>query len=468
MSDTWSATKGLTATLYRLNIIYVYSLTNMYKFIKDNKQFTDVAFLFIKSIFIFIVVYVCLRYLKINIYESIDYKKKLILFGQTCDLENNKVSIDYSIGFQLAFNKINSNGGINGYKLKIILLNDKYEPTLSIKNAKLLIDYYNVLSLIGTFGTPTTVSILTDVIQDRHVSLIAPFSAGTSYRDPFNKNIIIMNASFYAEFILLCENLINNKYFNVSIIYQNDIYGQYFYHAFVDYFTEKKYPFNIISTGTHERNSNDIDGCLKQLFNVANQYDYSEYNNRNTIYNKIQAVIVFSSEKEIDTILVQLKKIKPSIAIYYNFFVGINKANLQYLKLYNTDNIYQTLLSNKNLNNYPILNKELLHEVQRYNEVNDKKIDDINTSLMQGFYVGLMIGKVLENFKHNMHDLNRESFINMFYTLKDIHIYDFKIGPFIIGKNNVGIIYSELNKLQKDLTFKTIKSHTLNFNEKYY
>ncbi len=448
----------------------------MYKFIKNNylnlfnknnEQYTEVTFLIIKSLIIFIIVYFMLRYLRLNVYEPIDYNKKLIFFGQTCDLENNKVSIDYAIGFQLAFNKINSNGGINGYKLKIILLNDKYETELSIKNARLLIDYYNVLSLIGSFGTPTTVGILTEVIQDRHISLIAPFSAGTSYRDTFNKNIIIMNASFYAEFILLCENLINNKYFNLSIIYQNDIYGQYFYHAFVDYITEKKYPFNIISTGSHERNSNDIDGGLRQLLNVTNQYNYSEYNNRNPIFNKIQAVIIFSSEKQIDSILVQLKKIKPSIAVYYNFFVGISKSNLKYLKLYNTDNIYQTLLSNKNLNNYPILNKELLQEIKIYNKMNNKDIN-INTSTIQGFYVGLMIGKVLENFKHNMHDLNRESFINMFYKLKDIHIYDFKIGPFILNKNNVGIIYSELNKLQKDFTFKTIKSQTLSFNDKYY
>ena len=449
--------------------MYMYMYMYIYKFIKDNKQFfTDYSLLFIKSIVIFIIVFICLRYFRLDIYEPIDYKQKLIFFGQTCDLENNKVSIDYSIGFQLAFTKINREGGINGYKIKIILLNDKYEPTLSIRNAKLLIDYYNVLSLIGTFGTPTTVSILTDVIQDRHIPLIAPFSGSPLFRKSFNKYLILMNASFYAEFILLCENLILNKYFNISIIYQNDSYGEFSYHSLIDYFTEKKYPFNIISTGNYERNSNDIDGCLRQLFNVTNQYDYSEYNNRNPIYNKMQAVIIFSAENVIDSILVQLKKIKPSLAIYYNSFVGTSNANTQYLNLYNTDNIYQTLLSNNNLNKYPILNKALLHEIQLYNKLNNNNINETNASLIQGFYTGLMIGKVLENFKHNMKALNRESFINMFYKLKDIHIYDFKIGPFIIDKNNVGIIYSELNKLQKDLTFKTIKSHTLNFNEKYY
>lgn len=449
----------------------------MYKFIKDkylnlfnknNEQYTEVTFLIIKSLIIFIIVYFLLKYLRLNVYEPVDYNQKLIFFGQTCDLENNKVSIDYSVGFQLAFNKINSNGGINGYKLKIILLNDKYETELSIKNAKILIDYYNVLSLIGSFGTPTTVGILSEVIQDRPIPLIAPFSGGTAFRKIFNKNLIIMNASFHAEFILLCEHLINNKYFNISIIFQNDIYGQYSYYAFIDYITVNKYPFNIISTGTHERNSKNIDDCLKQLFDVKNNYNYSAYNNSNPIFNKMQAVIIITAEKEIASLLVQLKKIKPSLSIYYNSFVGTNKANSQYLKLYNYDNIYQTLLSTKNLNNYPILNKELLQEIKIYNKINNKDITDTNASLIQGFYNGLMIGKVLENFKDNMHDLNRESFINTFYKLKDIHIYDFKVGPFIMNKNNEGILYAELNKLQKDFTFKTIKSHNLSFNAKYH
>ncbi len=33
-----------------------------------------------------------------------------------------------------------------------------------------------------------------------------------------------------------------------------------------------------------------------------------------------------------------------------------------------------------------------------------------------------MIGKVLEQFKYNIRNVTRESFINMFYKLKYIHI----------------------------------------------
>ena len=47
------------------------------------------------------------------------------------------------------------------------MYDDKYEPTLSISNSKILVDYFNVLALIGSFGTPTTVAILNETIKNR-------------------------------------------------------------------------------------------------------------------------------------------------------------------------------------------------------------------------------------------------------------------------------------------------------------
>ena len=135
-----------------------------------------------------------------DLYKPIDKIKKNIYFGQTIDLENNQVSIDYSVGFQLAFQSVNRKDGVNGYNLKIILYNDKYEPELASNNAKILIDYFNVLALIGPFGTPTTAQILSDCIKGRPIPLIGPFTASNVYRKQFNKYLILNNGSFELEF----------------------------------------------------------------------------------------------------------------------------------------------------------------------------------------------------------------------------------------------------------------------------
>jgi len=443
--------------LEKLNL-HKLNFTILNKLSKSIKE--KVIMLILIMFILFLLVLFILRILKVGVSEQVDNNKKIIYFGETCDLENNETSKDYSKGYQLAFSSVNRKGGVNGYIIKLILLNDKYETELAIKNAKLLIDYYNVLAIIGTFGTPTTVGILTEAIADRHIPLIGPFSAGTSYRKYFTEYLITTNTSFYPEFDLIIENMLQNSYHNISILFQNDIYGNYFYNAFVDYILEKNLPFNILSSGKYERNSDDLDNTFKTIFNVTNPYDYSGYN-KNKI-KKIQAILIFTAEKEISSILGQLKKISPSIAIYYNFFVGTRKSNLQYLKYENTDNIYQTLLSHSTIEDYPELNKLLNNEINEHNKNNIIKIDEINSSLIQGFYSGMMICKVLENFE-NMTEINRKTFTEMFYKMKTIDVYGFPMGPFIMGQNNEAIKYVELNQLQDDLEFKLIKS--MNFGE---
>jgi hypothetical protein len=428
-------------------------LTKILKYVKYNYKI--ILFIFIT----YILVIFSLKLLKFNTYDAIDHVNKIIIFGQTCDLTNNEVSKDYALGFQLAFNYINNNGGVNGYVFKIVLLDDKYEPNICITNAKMLVDYYNVLALIGSFGTPTSVGIIDEVIRDRNIPLIAPFSAGTSYRKYFNKYLILMNTDFYAEFKFWTKSLIEKSYKNISIIYQNDIYGNFFYNSYVDYILENNLPFNIVSSGHYERNSNDLDGAFKSVFGINFPYNYNEYNFEKI--QDIQAVIIFAAEKQISSILGKLKRINPNITIYYNFFVGTKKSNLKYLTYENKDNIYQSLLSYNDLSHFPELNNLLSNEIKTYNDNNVKKIEEMNSTIISGFYNGLTIYKVLSNFK-DMKKINRETFTDMFYEMKNIDVFGLPVGPFIIGKNNEGISYAEFNKLQNNLEFKEIENSNKN------
>jgi len=170
----------------------------------------------------------------------------------------------------------------------------------------------------------------------------------------------------------------------------------------------------------------------------------------------IDAIVLFAAEKEISTYLGALKRIKPDVAIYYNFFTGTRSSNLEYLPGVNTDHIYQSVLSLP-IDDYPIIKGVLTEEIQSYNNSSHTKIDnDLNSSLIQGFYSGLMIGEVLKNFK-DISEVNRESFTDMFYKMKMIDVYDVSIGPFELNVNSVGIRHGELNQLMPDLKFKTVK-----------
>lgn len=430
----------------------LYNSIKLSIFFKDRKYFLLVILLISM-----IIIYMIIKFfLEPKSLYAIDHKNKKIYFGQTCDLQNNRVSIDYSTGYILAFQKINRTGILNGYTLHIIRFNDKYETHLSIINSRLLVDYYNVLALIGSFGTPTTVGIFDEVIKDKKVGLIGPFTAGTSYRKVFNKYRIYMNTDFYLEYDMIIKNMLKNNYRNISIIYQDDIYGNYFYNAFVDYLVEKNIDITIVSTGKYERNSNDLDLSFTSTFEVEHAYDYDDYNTTHVLHN-IDAILLFTAEMQISNYLSKIKKINPKIAIYYNFFTGTRQSNLRYMDDLNTDNIYQTLIS-YNLEKYPKLNKVYKEEIELYNSKNLNKIEETNSSMEQGFYSGLMIGEVLKQFK-DIDDINRESFIDMFYNMKNIDVYDMQIGPFLMNVNSEGIRYVELNQLTPQLKFNTIDNY---------
>ena len=129
---------------------------------------------------------------------------------------------------------------------------------------------------------------------------------------------------------------------------------------------------------------------------------------------------------------------------------------MEYLDNENTDNIYQSLISLP-IDKYPVLKGVLNDEISLHNNDASAKIDDdINSSLIQGFYSGLMIGEVLKNF-NDISEVNRESFTDMFYKMKMIDIYDLSVGPFELNVNSEGVRHGELNQLLPDLTFKTVK-----------
>lgn len=388
-----------------------------------------------------LIITIVLYRFKINTFNYIDNKTKNIILGQTTDL-TNIVSINYSIGFQIAFNYINKNGGINNYNIKIILLNDNYEILKSVKNAKLLVEYYNVLGIIGTYGTPTNTAMIKEVIKDK-IPLIGPLTGAGSLRVNFKKNIIFTNSAGVNEIELMVNSLLVNKYTNISMIYQNDSFGINYYDAITQHILKNNLNINIISTGTYERNNNNFEKALASIFNLKTPFNYKQ-----KISINIEAIILICTVNEMAGYIGFIRKIKPSIAIYYSYWGGPEKENLKLVK--NKNNIYQTVLFHNNLNDFPIFTNLLLKEIDNWNKINSiNKIDKKNIvpTLVQGFFTGLMISKVLKNFK-NSTEITSETFIDMFYKMKTIDVYGIKAGPFILNKNNTAINYSNIVKFK--------------------
>src|SRR5437764_4409413 len=74
-----------------------------------------------------------------------------IVFGQAAVLEGPASALGRGMrtGLQAAFDEVNSKGGVHGRKLKLVSVDDGYEPDRSIVQTKKLIEEDKVFALIG-------------------------------------------------------------------------------------------------------------------------------------------------------------------------------------------------------------------------------------------------------------------------------------------------------------------------------
>jgi len=64
------------------------------------------------------------------------------------------------LGIDAAFNVANENGGIHGRQLRLVVADDRYEPTRTAETMKQLYDQDRVFGIVGNVGTPTAVVAL--------------------------------------------------------------------------------------------------------------------------------------------------------------------------------------------------------------------------------------------------------------------------------------------------------------------
>ena len=81
-----------------------------------------------------------------------------IVFGQAAVLEGPAAALGLGMqmGLNAAFNEVNAKGGVHGRKIKLISVNDGYEPDRAIAATKKLIEEDRVFALVGAVGTPTS------------------------------------------------------------------------------------------------------------------------------------------------------------------------------------------------------------------------------------------------------------------------------------------------------------------------
>ena len=187
-----------------------------------------------------------------------------IVLGQSAAFSGPaaQLGIQLHAGAKTYFDQVNAQGGVFGRKIEIIKLDDKYEADLATANTKKLIEVDEVFALFGYVGTPTSNAAL-PIFSQAKVPFFAPFTGAQSLREPFNKQIFNIRASYFDETEHLVDRLVKTGLKNIAVFYQNDAYGKAGL-AGVER-ALKKLNVPMLETATVERNSTDVAKAVEKI-----------------------------------------------------------------------------------------------------------------------------------------------------------------------------------------------------------
>lgn len=187
-----------------------------------------------------------------------------ILIGQSAALSGPAEALgkEMKAGAEAYFEAVNRRGGVNGRKIKLVSLDDGYEPDRAKANTEKLINEQKVLALFGYVGTPTSNAAL-PVFTKAGVPFVGAFTGAQSLREPFNRYIFNVRASYFDETEAIVRHLTTIGITRVAVFYQNDGYGQAGL-AGVERALKAR-NLTLVAKATVERNSTDVAKAVATL-----------------------------------------------------------------------------------------------------------------------------------------------------------------------------------------------------------
>lgn len=148
-----------------------------------------------------------------------------IRIGQSAVFSGNSASLGLEMkeGIDACFKAVNARGGIGGRSLRLVTLDDGYEPDRCAANTTKLVND-GVLALLGFVGTSTCNAAL-PIFTASKVPFIGAYTGASSLRTPFNPHIFNVRASYIDEGPHIVKQLAVAKNPKIAIFHQSDAYG---------------------------------------------------------------------------------------------------------------------------------------------------------------------------------------------------------------------------------------------------
>ena len=153
-----------------------------------------------------------------------------ILFGMVGPLSGpaKELGRQMRTGIEVAFNGANEAGGVGGRKLKLLALDDGYEPGRTLPAMKELVEKHHVLGFIGNVGTPTAAVAVPYALEQKLLFFGAFTGAPLLRNDPPDRYVFNYRASYAEETAATVKYLVELRRVKpeqIAVFAQKDSYG---------------------------------------------------------------------------------------------------------------------------------------------------------------------------------------------------------------------------------------------------
>jgi branched-chain amino acid transport system substrate-binding protein len=127
-------------------------------------------------------------------------------------------------GAKLYIDHINAHGGVNGQRIELVSLDDKFDPKLAALNARQLITENHAIALFMNRGTPHTEAIR-PLLDEFKVPLVAPSTGAMILHSPVHPWIFNVRAPYQREAEKVVTHLATIGVSRIALVHVDDSFG---------------------------------------------------------------------------------------------------------------------------------------------------------------------------------------------------------------------------------------------------
>ena len=213
-------------------------------------------------------------------------------------------------GIDMAFASVNEAGGVHGRKLRLIALDDGYEPERTRNVMRELWESRKVFAFIGNVGTPTA-EVAVPYALEKKAIFFGPFTgAGLLRRDPPDRYVFNYRASYAEETAAMVKYLVDVKRIKpeeIAVFAQQDGFGDAGFNGVAKMLRKyRRDPEKALRVG-YKRNTTDVQEAVDAILKTRQ---------------RVRAVVMVATYKPAARFIDKVKAERPDIIFSNVSFVG--------------------------------------------------------------------------------------------------------------------------------------------------